>query len=155
MKINEPKTPYAKHYSPSSEDEDEIRTLDAEDLVVDELDKVSSMGRRKREEEIPGLELGEPEEGFGDGIGGGEGGRIVRSGSVKGEKQVQVEPGAEEGHEDGAWSREEREKHRLFEERRKRHYEMKEVKGLLAYVSFSLPHFLVWAWGMRVWNQEC
>lgn len=37
MKIDEPKTPYAKHYDPA-EDEEEIRALDANDIMVDELD---------------------------------------------------------------------------------------------------------------------
>ena len=98
MKIDEPKTPYAKRYEPD-EDEEEMRMLDAQDLMVDEFDKVRSgsasgggrASRSTKEAEIPGLELGEPEESYGVGIGSGEGGRISRSGSVKGEKQVVVE----------------------------------------------------------------
>jgi protein phosphatase inhibitor 2 len=38
MKIDEPKTPYAKQYDPT-EDEDEVEMLNAEELKVDELDK--------------------------------------------------------------------------------------------------------------------
>ena len=137
MKINEPKTPYAKHYDPS-DDVDEPHTLDADDLVVDELDQAHGARKsRTRESDIPGLELGEPEEmipetGLGAGLDGH--GSISRSGSAKGEKQVVVDSAVdmEGGHgEMEGWSREEKEKHRKFEEMRKKHYEMKDVKDLL------------------------
>ena len=137
MKIDEPKTPYAKRYEPE-EDEDEMRTLDADDLVVDELDKVGGGRSRTKEDEIPGLELGEPEEAILPSMDDWDDEGIARSGSgsVKGEKQVVVEPsGDEQGHgENVGLSAEEREKHRKFEEMRKKHYEMKDVKGLLGYV---------------------
>ena len=132
MKIDEPKTPYAKRYDPS-EDEDEMRTLDADDLVVDELDRYSRRKSRTKEDEIPGLELGEPEEAIPDMNEGS--GRIMRSGSLKGEKQVVVNPSGDDG-DHGEYvgsSAEEREKHRQFEEMRKKHYEMKDIKGLLGY----------------------
>lgn len=138
MKINEPKTPYAKRYEPS-EDEEEMRTLDAEELVVDELDRVegdgssgadggserSSFRTMRRESEIPGLTLGEPEvpsEAVPD-----QRGRIHRSSSAKGEKQVVMEAssGEDDREHDGTV------RHREFEEMRKKHYEMGDVKGLL------------------------
>ena len=131
MKIDEPKTPYAKRYDPE-EDDEELRTLDAQDLVVDELDKMREgrSAQRTREAEIPGLDIGEPEEDMGfapdDGAGGS---RISRSGSVKGEKQVVVDSDAPDGKKHDGTVR-----HRDFEEMRKKHYEMKEVKGLLGYV---------------------
>ena len=176
MKIDEPKTPYARRYEPSEEDEDELRVLDAEDLMVDELDKAKAerpsrtSARQSRESDIPGLDIGEPEEsgaaggGYfgsstggtaglrgrddrarivrnsstsstvvdGDGVGVGrvvDGGAIKRSGSVKGEKSVQVdEPAGDKGRHDGEV------RHRDFEEMRKRHYEMSGVKGMLGYV---------------------
>ena len=152
MKITEPKTPYAQRYEPSLEDEEELRTLDAGDLMVDELDKAksesagggaraSTRGRQPRESDIPGLDIGEPEEqgGFGGEAGrggedrimidGGEseiigGGAMKRSGSLKGEKTVQVDESAGQGHEGDV-------RHRDFEEMRKRHYEMSGVKGML------------------------
>lgn len=149
MKITEPKTPYAKRYDPDEDDEDDvmISALPAGDLVVDELDKVSSKGRT-REDEIPGLELGEPEEALPEQTtsaslsqdhhhhqhhrGGSSG---SGSGSGRHEKQVVVDPEAEKltghGDETSPTTDEEREKHRKFEEMRKKHYEMKEVKGLL------------------------
>lgn len=123
MKITEPKTPYAARYEPD-EDEEELRTIDAEDIVVDELDRVEGGRSRTRDNEIPGLNLGEPEipsEDMPD-----ERGRIERSPSVKGEKQVVVDTSAEDdGFHDGTI------RHKEFEEMRKKHYEMKDVKGLL------------------------
>ena len=125
MKIDEPKTPYAKRYDPE-EDEEEIRTLDAQDLVVDELDKVrEGRSRQAREDQIPGLDIGEPEEDVSY-IAQDEGGRIERSGSVKGEKQVQVDSDAPDGKRHDGTVR-----HKDFEEMRKKHYEMKDVKGML------------------------
>ncbi|KAL8824585.1 MAG: hypothetical protein Q9170_008112 [Blastenia crenularia] len=138
MKIDEPKTPYAKRYEPSEEEEAEMRMLDAQDLKVDELDKVKAeqgTDHSMREGDIPGLELGEPEEPFAM-DGGGGAGDLSRSGSVKGEKQVVVDPvrdGGHHGEENVGLSAEEKEKHRRFEQRRKQHYEMKDVKDLLGH----------------------
>ena len=156
MKIDEPKTPYAKRYDPE-EDEEEMRMLDAEGLKVDELDKVASSDspegsrrlndnpsasraggrqqqrRKAKDSEIPGLELGEPEDSTpwaGMNIGevepedGRGGSGMSRSNSVKGEKSVEVAPEEIAGHSGEV-------RHRDFEERRKQHYEMKDVRGLL------------------------
>jgi len=148
MKIDEPKTPYAKHYEPE-EDEDQMRTLDAQDLVVDELDKVREgrSAQRTREAEIPGLDIGEPEEGVsamegatGDegriqrsSSGGSQSGGLGRSGSIRGEKTVVVDPEAPDGkgHDGNV-------RHKDFEEMRKKHYEMKDVKGLLGHSAEEL-----------------
>lgn len=140
MKINEPKTPYAKRYEPE-EDEEEMRTLDAQDLKVDELDQVREGRRslRTRDAEIPGLDIGEPEEdvSFTGGIEDDRiertrsaersgSGSLGRSGSVKGEKSVVVDDEAPDGKgHDGNI------RHKDFEEMRKKHYEMKDIKGLL------------------------
>lgn len=133
MKIDEPKTPYAKRYDPG-EDEAEMRTLDADDLMVDELDKAEGRTGRTKEDMIPGLELGEPEEAVPEH--GTESSRMTGSGTSKGEKQVVVDPVVDDGlggHGEPNFgeSMEEREKHKRFEEMRKKHYEMKDVKGLL------------------------
>ncbi|KAL9137587.1 MAG: hypothetical protein Q9175_001212 [Cornicularia normoerica] len=151
MKIDEPKTPYAKRYEPD-EDEDEMRMLDAQELQVDELDKVREGRRaqRTKEAEIPGLDIGEPEEDVSL-TGGEEDGRIERirsasgsaersgsgslgrSGSLKGEKSVVVDDEAPDGKgHDGVV------RHKHFEEMRKKHYEMKDVKGLLGHSAEEL-----------------
>ncbi|APA12598.1 hypothetical protein SS1G_03756 [Sclerotinia sclerotiorum 1980 UF-70] len=136
MKINEPKTPYAKHYDPA-EDEEEIRTIDAGEIVVDELDRVkagqmrSPRSNRARDEEIPGLSLGEPEEAVPD--------REVVMGESE-EKKVHVagegrdvDADGDDGEGIGGMTPEEREKHERFEELRRKHYDMANVAGLLGH----------------------
>ena len=145
MKIDEPKTPYTKRYDPDEDEDEEMMPtgLDAGDLVVDELDKVgASTTSRTREDEIPGLELGEPEEAVPKrGRGGGDAAMMrsssggSNSSSGRHEKQVVVDSEMDDQVERGlATTDEEREKHRKFEEMRKKHYEMKDVKGLLGCV---------------------
>ena len=150
MKINEPKTPYAKRYDPA-EDEEEVHRLDAEELMVDELDAARELGQDKtkgtnrlgRTSDIPGLELGEPAEELPEqqqaapgGTTDHEGGVVMKRSNSGREKQVVVDK-PKEGHGYGedevGLSREELEKHRRFEERRKKHYEMKDVKSLLGH----------------------
>lgn len=157
MKIDEPKTPFAPRYDPA-EDEEEMQMveaeeslIDAQDVRVDELERGKKVVQRRpvAEEEIPELELGEAEEPQGT---GGEEERIVRErrASHDGEKHVVVggegvdgEKGAGED-EDRLLSPEEAvEKHRKFEERRKKHYEMRNVKEILAYVYFPVFGFYV------------
>ncbi|GAB7360630.1 hypothetical protein MBLNU230_g0510t1 [Neophaeotheca triangularis] len=144
MKIDEPKTPYAKQYDPS-EDEDEVAALDAQGLAVDELDMAktrsgSGSGGKKKEQDIPDIDLGEPEMDVdvkaaagGDGerrvnVAGGQGGDAMDvDEAVKGSDEAVPET------EGGAMSREERDKHAKFEAMRKKHYEIKNVKGLLGH----------------------
>ncbi|KAJ5992616.1 hypothetical protein N7451_008340 [Penicillium sp. IBT 35674x] len=149
MKIDEPKTPYAPHYDPA-EDEEEMRIedakialIDAQDIVVDELDKGKPVHRKGvSEDEIPDLELGEPEEahhGLDDST---EDPRVYRQRSMstesqKSEKHVHVGTGANgdavPGDEGLITTEEAKEKHRIFENQRKRHYEMRNIKDLLAH----------------------
>ncbi|KAH6638736.1 hypothetical protein C7974DRAFT_409750 [Boeremia exigua] len=122
MKIDEPKTPYAKQYDPA-EDEDEIEMLDASELNVDELD---AKPRRKKADDIPEFDLGEPEL------------RARReSQTPESEKRVLVDPDEDKGYHGELppnATQEEKDKHRKFEELRKKHYEMKNVKDLLGHV---------------------
>ncbi|KAF3000075.1 hypothetical protein E8E13_001951 [Curvularia kusanoi] len=122
MKIDEPKTPYAKQYDPA-EDEEEIEMLDARELNVDELD--AKPKRSKRVEDIPEFDLGEPEL------------RARReSQTPESEKRVLVDPEEDKGYHGELppnATQEEKEKHRKFEELRKKHYEMKNVKDLLSH----------------------
>jgi protein phosphatase inhibitor 2 len=147
MKIDEPKTPYAPHYDPTEDDEqirmDEAQDslLDAHGIVVDELEKSGKPAHRKgvSEDEIPDLELGEPEDNM-QGISNDP--RVFRDRSMstdshKSEKHVQVgvegTNGTDALADDPLLSTEEaREKHAHFERQRKRHYEMRNIKELLA-----------------------
>jgi protein phosphatase inhibitor 2 len=113
MKITEPKTPYAKQYEPSEDEDDEEMADDRED--------------------IPGLSLGEPEEEI------PEGEFPARKSS-----KVHVNDDEESAHHDAeneyfGMTPEEREKHRRFEELRKKHYEMREAVGLLGHPEDDLP----------------
>ncbi|KAK2623782.1 hypothetical protein QTJ16_006963 [Diplocarpon rosae] len=125
MKIDEPKTPYAKQYDPT-EDEDELRMIDTDEIIVDELDKARaglSPGKaaRAKEDDIPGLSLGDPEEDIPSAQEADEHGtRKEKAVHVRGEEHVGL-------------SVEEQEKHRKFEEMRKKHYEMKNVASLLGH----------------------
>lgn len=149
MKIDEPKTPYAPHYDPREDDEQmrldeaEDSLINAEGILVDELEQSKSPKsphRRKyyAEDEIPNLELGEPEENM-QGISSDP--RVFRdrrmsTDSHKSEKHVHV--GGDANGDDPLTgdsrltSAEAREKHARFEERRKKHYEMENIKELLA-----------------------
>ncbi|KAK5119902.1 hypothetical protein LTR85_007228 [Meristemomyces frigidus] len=132
MKIDEPKTPYAKQYDPV-EDEEEISNINAHDIAVDELEmdkprSGSGSGKKSKEADIPGLDLGEPElepatrrESDGDR-------------KVVVDESMDVDDRGHHGEEsDMNMSEEDKEKHRKFEEMRKKHYEMKNIKGLLGH----------------------
>ncbi|KAL5338140.1 hypothetical protein BJX70DRAFT_218002 [Aspergillus crustosus] len=150
MKIDEPKTPYAPHYDPA-EDEEELRLAEAQDslidaqgLVVDELDKdkqrLSPPKKGFTEDDIPDLELGEPEEAVTEGANLGGSDRIMRGRSLSNESHrsdKHVVVGTNEiGESDGdalMTTDEAKEKHRQFEQQRRRHYEMRNIKELLAH----------------------
>lgn len=151
MKIDEPKTPYAPHYDPSEDDEqmrlDEAQQslIDAKGVVVDELDKSTKSPQHRKgvsEDEIPDLELGEAEEHMQD-VAMNDA-RVFRDRSMstdshKSEKHVHVgvedANGADAPEHDPLLTTEEaRAKHAHFEQQRKRHYEMRNIKELLAYV---------------------
>ena len=125
MKITEPKTPFARQYDPS-EDEEELATLNAEDLIVDELDKARNQKKPTGIDDIPEFDLGEPEL------------ETRASHTPDSEKRVIVDADTmgevgRHGEEFPDMTAEEREKHRKFEEMRRKHYEMKNVKNLLGY----------------------
>ena len=159
MKITEPKTPYehGRDFPPEDElDEEEDVAIDPKYVNVDEVDmaKANRKVPKHRESEIPGLELGEPEEDFATTGTAPDDARIVRGGreslsreasqGSNREKHVSVSEDAEQDGsvadvgQVGMPTKEEMEKHRKFEEMRKKHYEMKDIRGMLGYV---FPNF--------------
>jgi len=135
MKITEPKTPYEHARDLPDEDEEEDVAIDPRYVDVDELDKQRRIMKGGSQSDIPGLELGDPEE-LGNAPTEDEISRIVRGGSQSregstGSREKHVEVAAEEETAVGMPSREELEKHKKFEEHRKKHYEMREIKNLL------------------------
>merc|ERR1711964_376566 len=112
MKIDEPKTPYAKQYDPT-EDEEELHMIDTDEIMVDELDKARagiSPGKAAKatEEDVPEQHHDLDENGQKKAV------------HVRGEEHVGL-------------SAEEQEKHRQFELMRKKHYETKNVANLLGH----------------------
>lgn len=133
MKITEPKTPY--QYGDVMEDDDEEDVaIDPRYVNVDEVDLAKGKHKKARESDIPGLELGEPEEDFSP-TALTEDDRIVREQSLSREGSKEKHVSVSEGSDGDRPKESEDEKHREFEERRKRHYEMKEIKNLLGYVA--------------------
>ena len=152
MKITEPKTPYehGRDFPPEDEvDDEEDVAIDPKYVNVDEVDmaKANRKVPKHRESEIPGLELGEPEEDFATTGTAPDDARIVRGGreslsreasqGSSREKHVSVSEDAEQDGsvadvgQVGMPTKEEMEKHRKFEEMRKKHYEMKDIRGML------------------------
>jgi hypothetical protein len=126
MKIDEPKTPYAKQYNPA-EDEEEIEAINASEVVVDELDQVRGKKAPPKDADIPDIDIGDAEMP-----------PVEHARTPESERRVMVEPDQDEGFHGEAppdLPAEEREKHAKFEQARKRHYEMKNVKNLLGYDS--------------------
>ena len=137
MKITEPKTPYehARDLPDEEEEEEEDVAIDPRFVDVDELDKQKRAKEGGRESDIPGLELGDPEELGNDQVEDKDA-RIVRGESLSregstGSREKHVNVAAEEETPVGMPTREEMEKHKKFEEHRKKHYEMRDIKGLL------------------------
>lgn len=137
MKITEPKTPYQYGGGAMEDDEEEDVAIDPRYVNVDEVDMAKNKSQRKaRESEIPGLDIGEPEEEFGQ-EGEPADPRLLRSvsGSLsrEGSKEKHVSVGDDDNFAEqvGMPTREEQEKHRIFEAQRRRHYEMRDVKDLL------------------------
>lgn len=105
MKITEPKTPYAPQYDPS-EDQDE--------MMCDDETSSSSEGRMAKLDDIPSLDIGEPEE-------------EMQIPAPRQHKAVVVDDDKDSVDDLVPNTPEEAEKHRRFEEMRKSHYKMMAV----------------------------
>lgn len=133
MKITEPKTPFEYGMGNAmEEDEEEDVSIDPRFVNVDEVEMAKKKsGKKARESDIPGLELGEPE--YEGESAETENERIIRQASLSREsskeKHVALGEHGEQGP--GMPSSEDQEKHRVFEEQRKKHYEMRNVKDML------------------------
>lgn len=133
MKITEPKTPFEYGMgNVMDEDEEEDVSIDPRFVNVDEIEMAKKKSSKKaRESDIPGLELGEPE--YEPESTDAENERIIRQGSLSREssKEKHVALGEHGNAAPGMPSLEDQEKHRHFEEQRKKHYEMRNVKDML------------------------
>lgn len=138
MKIDEPKTPFVHgEDNPMAEEDEEPANIDPNHIVVDELDKAKVLEgectavQQKRSNDIPDLDLGEPEN------------HVMERRASDSERKVSVsgptDPDAMDIEDTGRHGEgreedmqpEELAKHRKFENMRKRHYEMGNVKNLL------------------------
>ena len=138
MKIDEPKTPYVGSYEEGPDEEPSA--LDPDGLAVDELEMKLGPGMRRRsgsggETDIPGLDLGAPEvEPESQRDSDSDRRVVVAPAAATDGMDVDERSSVSAGHgedREADMTDEEREKHRKFEEMRKKHYEMKNVKGLL------------------------
>lgn len=136
MKITEPKTPFARGYDPLEDpsDDDEIMGEGLGEPITGAAYSKTGPAHRelRREDSIPNLDIGEPEEAV-------PAREFSPSSSADGEahhhRTVHVDDSGSGRDDDEmvGMSPEEREKHRRFEELRKKHYEMRNVVQLLGH----------------------
>ncbi|KAK3075119.1 hypothetical protein LTR53_001873 [Teratosphaeriaceae sp. CCFEE 6253] len=135
MKIDEPKTPFVHSQDvPDREEEEESTALDPKDLNVDELEMGSSKSKKgAAQDEIPDIDIGQPEMEMSEppaALNRRES-DLDRKVSLGGDP-MELD-GARHGEHEEEMTGPELEKHRKFEEMRKRHYEMKNIKNLLGH----------------------
>lgn len=131
MKITEPKTPFEYGNNAMDEDEEEDVSIDPRYVNVDEVEMAGKRrsSKKGRESDIPDMNLGEPE----DETAGAEleNDRIVRQGSLSRESSKEKHVNVSGQDLPGMPTGDELEKHKQFEEQRKKHYEMRNVKDML------------------------
>lgn len=127
MKITEPKTPYAKHYDPAEDPSDDEEVAGGAEGSGAADGAKTKPKKAQGEDDIPVMSLGEPEEEV----------PVVPADEVELANKKRKHSGSRvhvvDDEEQPGLSPEEREKHRRFEELRKKHYEMKEVTQFLGH----------------------
>lgn len=133
MKITEPKTPfeYGNNAMDVDDEEDDI-SIDPRFVNVDEVDMAKRRGKKARESDIPGLDIGEPEDESAGTT--AENDRIIRQSSLSRENSKEKHVSVD-GYEDGPHGDDE--KHSQFEAQRRKHYEMKNVKDMLGHPEYE------------------
>ncbi|TKA41105.1 hypothetical protein B0A54_07626 [Friedmanniomyces endolithicus] len=141
MKIDEPKTPFVHSQDLLDRDmEEETSTLNPEDLAVDELEMDKSRLKSKKggsaaQNDIPDIDIGQPEMEMqpepAPSLPRRESDALDRKVSLGGDPMDL--DGYHHGEHEETLTGEELEKHRKFEEMRKKHYEMKNIKDLLGH----------------------
>ncbi|TKA58152.1 hypothetical protein B0A55_11898 [Friedmanniomyces simplex] len=143
MKIDEPKTPFVHSQDlPDREEEEETTSLNPQDLAVDELEMDKSRLKSKKsasaaQDEIPDIDIGQPEMEMemqtepAPSLPRRESDGLDRKVSLGGDPMDL--DGMHHGEHEEAMTGAELEKHKKFEEMRKRHYEMKNIKDLLGH----------------------
>lgn len=117
QKIDEPKTPFIHNYNPNAEvDEGVNEYINPEDVNVDELDMAKRGKPTRKPSLIEPLDLGESEDTLGKMDSGEK--RVIVSNGTEGSATNHGE------NEEEDMTLEDRRKHREFEEKRKRHYEV-------------------------------
>jgi len=135
MKITEPKTPFARGYDPLEDpsDDDEIMGEGLGEPITSAAYSTTRPAHRElsREDSIPNLDIGEPEEA----VPAREFSPSSADGEAHHHRTVHVDDSGSGRDDDEmvGMSPEEREKHRRFEELRKKHYEMRNVVQLLGH----------------------
>lgn len=129
MKITEPKTPFEYPKSVVDDEEEDV-AIDPRYVNVDEMQLENKRGLKKvRNSDIPGLDIGEPEEE--SSAADLDNDRIMRQASLSRESSKDKHASVSDDRVPTELSPDDEEKHKRFEAQRRKHYEMSNVKDML------------------------